>query len=215
MQNQHLTPQESLPLRRTASVLLVLAAAWCALVVVAAEQGWLLQVPMPAFAALVALGIAAPVLLYAAWPAARAWVRSVGLLPIGLVHAWRIPAALLFFHYGLAGALPPLFWVLAGVGDLFAGLLALTLLRNPADPAAHLRFHLFGFTDFLVAVGTGLAYTLLQDPRMQLLAHLPMALVPLFGVGLSGASHLVAFHLLLDQKRGVQRAGGPAVQLSS
>jgi hypothetical protein len=194
--------------RRTAGVLLALAGAWAALVTWAAADGWLQRVPMPWFAALVALGITAPVLLHAAWPAARVWVRSIGLLPIGLMHVWRVPAALLFFFYGAQGALPTLFWVLAGVGDLLAGVMAWGLLRRPDDPAAHWRFHSFGFADFVVAVGTGLAFTLMQDPRMQLLATLPMAWIPLFGVGLSGASHLVAFHLLW-QSRQHDRLGTP------
>ena len=58
----------------------------------------------------------------------------------------------------------------------------------------------FGFADFVVAVGTGLTYTLLLDPRMNLIAELPMALIPLFGVGLSGASHIVAFDMMRHRR---------------
>jgi hypothetical protein len=57
-------------------------------------------------------------------------------------------------------------------------------------------FHRFGFADFVVAVGTGLTFTLLQDPLMALITTLPFALIPLFGVGISGASHLMAFDML-------------------
>jgi hypothetical protein len=53
-----------------------------------------------------------------------------------------------------------------------------------------------GFADFVVAVGSGLVHTLLGDPRIGALATVPLVLIPLFGVGLSGASHLVAFWLL-------------------
>lgn len=191
-------------MRRTARVLLAIGIAWGLLVTWAAASGSLQRFPLPSFAGLVALGILAPVALYAAWPAGREWVQSLGLLPMGLLHVWRVPAALLFFYYGAQGALPAPFWLLAGVGDFIAGVLAWRLLQRPADLAAHWRFHTFGFADFVVAVGTGLTYTLLQDPRMQLLATLPMALIPLFGVGLSGAAHLVGFHMLWLRRASVE-----------
>jgi hypothetical protein len=56
--------------------------------------------------------------------------------------------------------------------------------------------HRFGFADFVVAVGTGLAFTLLLDPRMAPITALPLALIPLFGVGISGATHIIAFDML-------------------
>ena len=92
------------------------------------------------------------------------------------MHVWRVPAAMLFFYYGLRGELPALFWILAGVGDLMAGSLAATLLWRPHSVALYRRIHVFGFIDFVVAVGTGLTFTLLQDPRMTLLTTLPMHL---------------------------------------
>jgi len=42
---------------------------------------------------------------------------------------------------------------------------------------------------------------LLQEPKMSLLTTLPMALIPLFGAGLSGASHIVALHTLSKAAR--------------
>jgi hypothetical protein len=151
---------------------------------------------MPGYALLVALGIGVPVATYFMAPSARRMVDAIGLHRLTLLHIWRIPAALLFFYYGLRGELPGPFWLLAGVGDLLAGLVASTLLWRPRTPANYRSAHLFGFADFIVAVGTGLSFTLLQDPRMALLTTLPMALIPLFGVGLSGASHIIALTLL-------------------
>lgn len=150
---------------------------------------------MPGFALLVMLGIVVPTLAYFAMDPVRRAVGRLGLRRLTLMHAWRIPAALMFFHYGLQGQLPTAFWVLAGVGDLLAGTYALTLLGRPASPDLYRRIHRFGLADFVVAVGTGLTFTLIGDPRMALLTTLPMVLIPLFGVGLSGASHLVALHL--------------------
>ena len=122
-----------------------------------------------------------------------------------LMHAWRIPAALLFFWYGFQEKLPPLFWVLAGTGDLIAGSYAVYLAFKPETVERYRSFHRFGFADFIVAVGTGLTYTLLQDPKMALVTVLPMALIPLFGVGISGATHLIAFDML-RRGSGMQRA---------
>jgi hypothetical protein len=157
---------------------------------------------MPAYAALVALGIVLPAALYFTWPALTRAVDALGLHRLTLMHIWRIPAAALFFWYGLQGALPTLFWVVAGVGDLLAGAYAATLLWRPATPQLYRRIHLFGFADFVSAVGLGLTFTLLQDPKMVLLTTLPMALVPLFGVGLSGASHIVALSWIAGRARG-------------
>jgi hypothetical protein len=86
--------------------------------------------------------------------------------------------------------------VLAGLGDLLAGVNAATILWRPRTQARYRQIHRFGFADFVVAVGMGLTLTLLHDPRMALLRSLPMALIPLFGVGISGATHIFAFGLL-------------------
>jgi hypothetical protein len=175
---------------------LAVCTAWFTLVVWAAAGGALAQLQMPWIAALVAAGIALPTLAYFALPALRSLAEHLGLRTLTLLHVWRVPAAMAFYAYGLAGELPPLFWIVAGTGDLIAGLYALGALKRERTSVWFARFHAFGFADFVVAVGLGLSYTLLQDPRMAPIAALPMALIPLFGVGLSGASHLIAFDLL-------------------
>ena len=174
-------------------------ALWFGGVVWASQSGTLAALGsrfMPGFAVLVALGIGLPVAFYFAFPAVRRAVDAVGLHRLTLMHVWRIPAALVFLYYGLRGELPTLFWTLAGVGDLLAGLYAATLLWRAPSLALYRRIHRFGFADFITAVGCGLTFTLIQDPRMSLLTTLPMALIPLFGVGLSGASHIVALNTL-------------------
>ena len=62
-----------------------------------------------------------------------------GLHRLTLMHIWRIPAAMLFFWYGMRGELPPLFWIIAGVGDLFAGIYASTLLWREHTPDLYRR----------------------------------------------------------------------------
>lgn len=175
------------------------ASAWLLAVVLAVQTGGLQALGrefMPGYALLVALGITLPTVAYFTLPAVRLAVDRIGVHPLTLMHAWRIPAALLFFYYGLQAQLPTPFWVLAGVGDLLAGAYALTIVGRTRPDAHYRRIHRFGFADFVVAVGTGLTFTLIGDPKMALLTTPPMALIPLFGVGLSGASHIVALHTL-------------------
>lgn len=188
------------PGRVVSSVLFGLIVAWFAAVAWAASSGTLRAIPLPALALLVAAGIALPTLAYRFVVSVRSYVRRLGLVPLTLLHVWRIPAALVFFHYGFRGELPPLFWVLAGAGDLVAGTYAARLLVKGGDAGFYRSFHRFGFGDFVVAVGTGLAFTLLGDPRMAAIAELPLALIPFFGVGISGASHLIAFDLLRESE---------------
>jgi hypothetical protein len=184
---------------RLNSGLTIATAAWAAAVVAASASGALgamAKAFMPAYAGLVALGIAIPTALYFAAPAVRREVDAIGLRRLTLFHIWRIPAGALFLYYGATGGLPVLFALLAGFGDLFAGLFAATLIGRETTPERLRRIHVFGFADFVTAVGTGLTFTLLGDPLMATLTRLPMALIPLFGVGLSGASHIVALNAL-------------------
>jgi hypothetical protein len=196
--------------RRITRKLALAALTWGSLVAIAASSGFLRSLYPPLMGPLVGLGIAIPVVVYFSSSALQAYFRTVGLYPITVFHVWRIPAALVFLWYGLHGILPPAFWILAGVGDFLSGLLALPLLRGPTSRDIYLSKHLFGFADFVVAVGTGLTLTLLHDPRMGAIRDLPLALIPLFGVGISGASHIIAFDLLWSERR-----GGAAAEMAS
>lgn len=199
-QNSAYTPSEMAPASRP-NAFLILAGmtllVWAAAVALAATTGLLGRIPPLGVAATVAAGIIAPTLVYALMGGARRGVAWIGLRGLTAFHVWRIPAALAFFWYGVQGALPPIFVGLAGVGDLLAGLLALWVVSLKAPTRGQYAFvHLFGMADFIVAVGTGVTLTLLRDPQMDAIRHLPLALIPYFGVALSGATHLIAFDLL-------------------
>jgi hypothetical protein len=181
-----------------------IAALWFIAVIAGAQTGFFASLYMPWIAAIVAATIALPTAWYFLSSRLRRYVDAIGHRRLMLLHTWRVPAALLFFWYGLRGELPPVFWILAGTGDFIAGSYAAYLMFKPESAARYRSFHAFGFADFVVAVGTGLTYTLLLDPRMAAIAALPMALIPLFGVGISGATHLMAFDML---RRGVGVAG--------
>ena len=188
-------------------VLLVVLAIWGLAVGFAAEAGFYRAIPTLFLAAIIALGIVVPVIVYAMSDGFRAYIEAIGLRSITAFHVWRIAAALVFFWYGAHNLLPQAFVRNAGWGDLIAGFFALGVLLLPESWNRYLAFHIFGFADFVVAVGTGLSFFLLNDPRMSAIQTLPMALIPLYGVGISGASHIMAFDLLRrGEGSGVRRA---------
>lgn len=186
--------------RRINWAISALVAIWGAAVVMDAETGFLASLYLPFIGAIVAATIIVPTLIYFISPRLQAYADSIGHRPILLFHTWRVPAALAFFWYGFQGELPTAFWVLAGSGDFIAGSYAAYLMLQPESMRRYLSFHIFGFVDFVIAVGTGLTFTLLQDPRMKLIAELPMALIPLWG---AGVTHLIAFDML---RRGTGRS---------
>lgn len=153
----------------------------------------------------IALGIVLPLLVYARSEAFQAYIHAVDLRALTLFNVWRVPAALAFFYYGAQGELPALFVRNAAWGDLVAGVLAPMVVLGLAHIAAIRRasfvgFHLFSFADFVVAVGTGFAFSLLNDPLMGTLKELPMAIIPLFGVPVTGALSLMTLHRLLTRR---------------
>jgi hypothetical protein len=182
--------------RRGTRVLLTVLAIWGLAVAVAAQIGVYKAIYPLLLAPIIALGIVVPVIVYAMSKGFRTYIEAIGLRPLTAFHIWRIAAALLFFWYGAHDLLPEVFVQNAGWGDLVAGLLALGVTLLPESRNRYLVFHIFGFADFVVAVGTGLTLFLLDDPRMAGIQTLPMALIPLYGVGISGASHIMAFDLL-------------------
>lgn len=189
----------ALPLPQTATDqtgrrLIAVVALWGAVVAIAGAAHLFNRLDPQLFAPLVTAGVVLPMLAYAASPALRAFFADFGLRRLTVFHIWRIPAAIAFFLY--ADHLPAGFVRNAAWGDLLAGTLALALIWLRPTRRRYWAFHLIGFADFVSAVGTGLAFTLAADPLMATIRDLPLVLIPLFGVGLSGTSHLIAFDLL-------------------
>ncbi len=177
-------------------LLLATLAIWGMAVATAAQTGLYGRLYPPLLAPLVALGIFVPIAIYAASAPFRRTIAAIGLRRLTLLHVWRIPAAIVFFWYGSQGLLPETFVRNAAWGDLIAGIFALVVSILPESRNRYLAFHIFGFADFVLAVATGLTLTLQGDPRMAAIQTLPLALIPLYGVGISGATHIMAFHLL-------------------
>ncbi len=186
-------------LRRWAIGILVWGVAAAAL----SLSGALSQMPPLVPPALVVAGIAIPLLVVLRSPVQRAIVQQVDLAHLTWFNVWRVPAAAAFFALGAAGLLPPLFVANAAWGDLIAGLaaplviLGAVRLSARSKVRAYLAFHLFSFGDFVLAVGTGLTLTVLGDPLVDTLLNTPIALVPLWGVPITGAISLLALHRLI------------------
>jgi hypothetical protein len=174
-------------------------AAWGAGVGVASASGLLAKVPPRLVASLIAAGIGVPAAAYARSPRLKALARRAGVHNLSLFHAWRLAGTLAFFRYGSNDRLPPVFVRNAAWGDLITSAFATLLLVLPRRRPIYLAFHILGFTDFVIALGTGLTLTLRGDLRMRTIATFPLALIPFFGVGLSGAAHLIALDLLRDE----------------
>jgi hypothetical protein len=156
--------------------------------------------PLPWFALLVAIGITVPTIIYYRNSTFQAYIQQLHLNYLTVFHLWRVPAALVFFYYGSQHLLPETFVRNAAWGDLLAGLFVVPLLLLPNYRWKYWAFHLFGMTDFIIAVGTGLTFSLLQISMMDTIATYPVALIPLFGVPISGVSHIMSLDLLARRK---------------
>ncbi|MEM7497318.1 MAG: permease [Pseudomonadota bacterium] len=175
--------------------------AWGSAVAVAAGTGLLDALPVVLIGPLAALGIVLPVLAYAFIPGLKRYLRSRSLDFFTTFHLWRIGAAALFFWYGAAGELPALFVRHAAWGDLLAGLLVIPVLLIASRGLwKYWAFHVVGFADFVLAVGTGLYLTATASGAMAAISTMPLAMIPLFGVGISGASHIIAFDVMRHRR---------------
>ena len=103
----------------------------------------------------------------------------------------------MFLWYGAQGELPAQFVTNAGWGDLLAGFFAGLVVILPFRRGFYAAAHIFGLADLMLAVGTGATLILTGVPTMANIATFPVALIPLFGVGVSAFTHIVAFDLLL------------------
>ncbi len=199
----NLTAAERAATRRWAAAIVV----WGAAVALLSGTGVLGALPLLALPAVVVLGIAAPLVVVLRSPVQRGLLDRVDPAHLTWFNVWRVPAALAFFAVGAQGLLPARFVANAAWGDLVAGIaaplvvLAAARLAGRARNRAYLAFHLFSFGDFVVAVGTGLTFTVLGDPLMRTLLDTPMAVIPLWGVPLTGAISLLALRRLLGTGR--------------
>jgi hypothetical protein len=100
------------------------------------------------------------------------------------------------------GALPPLFAVPAGIGDVLTGVTAIWAARSlrAGRIGRAVAWNLFGLLDLAVALTTGA----IAGPAA--LTVLPLVLIPTFGVPLSILLHAVSLRSLAATRRPAVRA---------
>ncbi|MBU6417723.1 MAG: hypothetical protein KJS83_11205, partial [Xanthomonadaceae bacterium] len=156
------SPAESRPSGTRLGVALVIAI-WFVLVVSLGAKGAFLGRPgTPPIG--IAVGVAAPLLLFFAWlrlsPAFRDFVLSLDLRLVAGMQAWRWAGLGFLFLYAYK-VLPGPFALPAGLGDMAVGFAApwmiLRLARQPdfAASAAFIRWNWLGILDLVVALGLG------------------------------------------------------------
>ena len=136
----------------------------------------------------IAIGVAAPLLLFFAWmrlsQSFREFVLSLDLRLIAGMQAWRW-AGMGFLDLYAHGVLPAVFALPAGLGDMAIGVTApwmiLALVRQPGFAAsnAFIRWNLLGILDLVVAISIGTLSTLLATGAPGEISTAPMATLPL------------------------------------
>lgn len=176
---------------------------WALAILVAGYYRVFTLIPLIGIPPLVFTGIGTPIWLYYRNERFRSYIQSVSLKHLTLFNIWRIPAGLAFLYYGSHGLLPEQFVHNAAYGDLGVGFLVpVVLTLRGGGSSKYLAFHIFGLLDFIVAVGTGITFTLLQVPLMENIRTFPIVLIPLFGVCITGAFHIMTLDILLRKYLG-------------
>jgi hypothetical protein len=193
-------PPKRRKLDATKRAVLTSVGTWGAIVAAASASGVLAKLPPRLVAPLILGGIALPTIAYARSPELKVLARDVGIHKLSLFHTWRVVGTAAFVFYGSRDELPPTFARNAAWGDVATSVLAGSLNVLPRRRSIYVAFHLFGLSDFIAALAIGLGLTLKGDARMRTITTFPLALIPLFGVGLSGAAHLIALDLLRHRR---------------
>lgn len=178
---------------------------WAITVSLLSYWGWFSQLPVPSIAFIVMLAIGILLTIYYGSEQFRAYISSIHPKHLTIFHLWRILAGFAFLHYGSQQLLPEQFVINAGYGDLAVGFLVPILLMLPESINKYIAFHIFSLLDFVLAVGTGLTFTILSVPLIENIASFPIILIPFFGVPITGASSVMAIDSLLKTSKSLSQ----------
>lgn len=157
--------------------------------------------PAPQLFALVLTVVA--IVISTTVPNVRAWVDSLSLRSLVGIHAIRF-IGIAFLILGARGQLSPLFAERAGSGDITAATGAVLLVlsgvpRSSTHRWVYLAWNTFGVLDLIVAVSTAAIVVIRgYTPGMQLLAQLPLIIVPVLAVPFLFAAHVAIYRRLLS-----------------
>jgi hypothetical protein len=172
---------------------------------------------LPPVAVQLLTALAAMALLLATSPSLRSLLTNQkNLLRLNL---WRLEGAV-FLALMLAGQMPALWAVPAGVGDIIVGLAAFPVasrLEGPGGVRRAIGFNLFGLADLVVAVALGImtspgpAQVFRTVPTSELVTRFPLVLVPGFLVPLAFMLHIVSLWQLFGLRWVEQRGQRPPI----
>ncbi|WP_019507258.1 hypothetical protein [Pleurocapsa sp. PCC 7319] len=174
---------------------------WAVTVSLLGYWGWFSQLPLPSIAFFVISAIGILLTIYYRHETFRAYISSIHPKHLTIFHLWRILAGFAFLYYGSQQLLPKQFVLNAGYGDLAVGILVPIVLMLPESTNKYIAFHIFSLLDFVLAVGTGLTFTLLSVPLIENIATFPIILIPFFGVPITGAGSVMAIDSLLRRSQ--------------
>ncbi len=140
----------------------------------------------------------------------RAWAASLDLRLMIQLQSWRL-AGFVFISFSANGLLPASFAIPASLGDAAIALTAPFMAnyvarRGRAAMPVFLAWTVFGFLDLVNAVTLGVLNSrgpigILSDQIVttELVTHLPVVLIPVFGVPLMLVLHLLSAANLKSQ----------------
>jgi len=164
----------------------------------------------------VAIAASAPILIFALWAAAssgfRKFVMSLNPQILTLAQSWRI-IGFIFLLPEARGALPAVFALPAGYGDMAIGMTATLVawkMTQPVNRSSFILWQILGIMDLVTAVGLGTTAALWSPhgPSMALMTMLPLSLVPTFLVPLFLMLHLICIAQAWKWKAAPAGVGG-------
>jgi hypothetical protein len=169
---------------------------WLIAALVVGQQQWLGRLPGPALQGIILLLTTALLTCYFKAPGFRAWIDTLDLRALVLLHVTRF-VGLSFLLLYQRGELPYAFAVPGGWGDITVATLALLVCFIPMTDVARRRaitiWNVVGFMDILLVVITAGRLGLQDMHQMRALTYLPLSLLPTFLVPLIIATHLMIF----------------------
>lgn len=147
--------------------------------------------PGPVFGFIVVGLLLALLTLYFRDARLRAFVGSIPLGTIALIHSLRIFGGWVFLAN--TNALPHQFALDTGWGDIMSGLLGLAVVITGRSKISLWLFNTVGTLDLLLGLATGFTLTLMGEQAMVTITILPIAIILLLIVPLLLFTHIVSF----------------------
>lgn len=177
----------------------IVFALWIAAALLFAATGVLSRLPRPMIPALIWTPVIASVIAWHRSEGLRAFARALDLRVPILYHLVRVAFGALFLIEMRAGRMPASFALLAGPGDIVAGLLALpaaALALREGDTARRLAlgWNVLGLVDILAVFVTAQRALFSGDDSLFIaFQRLPYPLLPVLVVPLILMTHILVF----------------------